>query len=373
MWGRKRDLFISLTGITLLGSLPLGMSGMPLSFRERILLFTVNALTCAVSWWSFQRIFRDRAAGMICAMLYTLSIPRLYLLYGKNEVREALSMLFLPLAVCALHGIYTEKNRKKRLLFWGILFFAVTAALQTYMLAGVLAGLAVCTVFLLLRRTSFSREVLPELLFSVTAAILCNIRQIQKGIEAVKINVGLFEDMPDRMIQSRGLYPAQLFLSFFEKGEGHNYVEKGLTEVEAIGIGMALMLPLCIFVFLRLAGAAGSGRESLSIRIGNIAAVVGSGALILSLSVFPWTEIQSVHRYAGAAIAMLQSPEHFLIIATAALATVAGAVWMWINAMDNAKIRNAYAILAVLSAAGTAVYYLGSVCSGMEIFGGYPV
>lgn len=357
MWYKKYGDFLLLAGIVLLSSLPLGAPNVPFLFHDRIIIAACNLFTCFTCNWTCRKILKDRQAGLFCAALYTLSIYRLYLTYGKMDIGATVCMAFLPLEICAMHGILKEEERKKRWAFCALLIISVIGALQAHIIIGTISAVALMVVFVVFWRQIIRRDALIDVLCSVAIIILYNMQSLWRCIEEIKPELALFPQMSGRMIQTKGLYLAQLFFSFFEKGSHHDYTEKGLMDVEAIGIGMALMLPLLIFLFLCIAYRKMEGKNML-MPLGKTASILGGVSLLLSLSVFPWTRLQSLHRYLYIIISMLESPEYFLAIATIALTVVAGVVLLWIRTMRCREAYVCYISSIMLLAGMSAMFYL---------------
>lgn len=360
MWYKKYGDFLLLAGIVLLSSLPLGAPNIPFLFYDRFIIVVCNLFTCFACDWTFRKVFDDRQVGVFCAALYTLSIYRLYLTYGKMDMGATVCMAILPLEIYAVHGILMEEKRKKRWAFCALLSISVIGALQAHIIIGAISAVALMAVFIFFWRKIIRRDVLIDVLCSAAIVVLCNMQCIWRCIQEVKLELGLFPQANGRMIQSKGLYFAQLFFSFFERGSHHDYAENGLMDVEAIGIGMALMLPLYIFLFLCIAYRKTEEKSTL-MPVGRTASVLGGVSLLLSLSVFPWTRLQSFHRYLYIIISMLQSPEYFLAIATIALTAVAGVVLLWIRTMRCREAYICYISSIMLLAGMGAVFYLSSL------------
>lgn len=361
--------------VSALSSLPAVRPGLSLPpyYRGGILL--CNGLTCAVSWLCFRKMFQDRLAGALCAALYTLSVYRLYAMYGRMAMGEAVCMLFLPLTVCGVYGIYEKQDVKQRLIYYGMMIAGMTGALHAHMPSGVLAGFFLAALFLGCWRRMLRGKRFLGILCSVVVTLLLNARLLGAGFSKLWRAVNGMEEAPYGRIQDKGLYPAQIFLTFFEKGSSRNLRENGLVDVEAIGIGMALLMPLCLFVFLWWAEAK-KKPDPASVRMGTLpmgifpmgkaGAVLGIAALMMSLSLFPWNAVQSLHKYVGCAVYMLQSPEIFLLIATVALTVVAGSAAVWVKAAAGRYSYLGCIACDMLIAAGTAVFYFNSLMTGLQ-------
>ena len=59
----------------------------------RLFLLFINALTILVAYYSFRKIFEDRNIGLLCTVLYTLSVYRLSKTYICGSLGETFGCL----------------------------------------------------------------------------------------------------------------------------------------------------------------------------------------------------------------------------------------------------------------------------------------
>lgn len=375
--GYGRKMLFGLVWITLLASLPLFSVQWPVLWKDRLILFLCNGGTCLVSFGCFGGMFHSGRAGLLCAGLYTLSIYRLYALYGRWAFGEAVSMLFLPIVLYSFYRIYSEENTKQWRA-WVLLVLAMSGALQFHDLYGILTGGVLAVVALVLWRKTF-RGLRPVGWLAALAAIGgANFRVLRDSFRTIRdaAVAGLGQAAGQVMeqtagqvtaqdtIQEKGLYPAQLLFTFFEKGSSRNYVQNGLSEVEAVGIGMAFVLVLAAFLFLWL-GNAEEPENKREVRMGKIASVTALAAMIMSLSLFPWNLLQAEIPLFSGITAYLESPEYLLVIAVTALTVAAGATAQWLRAIGKKQLCKGYMLVTGFTAAGTAFFYLVSLINNV--------
>ena len=130
----------------------------------------LNFLTAGISCLVFTKIGKSEKTGIVCGALYTMSVFRTFKVVVEGASGEGLVLLFLLLV---LYGVYELADRqagrieKKALL---ILFIGAAGSLSGFL-------------YPLFRESR------------------------QQGVS--------LRELTSPLIQSRGLYPAQLFLAFF--------------------------------------------------------------------------------------------------------------------------------------------------------------
>lgn len=94
----------------------------------------VGVLTFATLWLCYQigwKMTTKRGIGVLFALLYSFSFYRLYNLYYRFAIGEAIAMTFLPLIIYALYQILYKKQTKA----WYLLTIAMTLTAYTHFLS----------------------------------------------------------------------------------------------------------------------------------------------------------------------------------------------------------------------------------------------
>ena len=355
-------------------------------------LFVLNVVTCLVSYYSFDKIFKHKMIGLFCSALYTLSIYRLYKMYSWSAIGEVQAMVFLPLILYAVYGIYTEaaagKNR-----YWAVLAVGMSGLVQCHVLScELVVGFLALTCLILIRKT-LQKQVILSFLKAMVAVCVLNAWFVVPFLDYM-INMDMvIHHVSARTMQDKGLMIAQLFFSFFQRGVSRDLVTEGLIQVEAMGVGIAMTFGLLVFLFLWLwnrknSSGAGAGVAETAdvtettgvetqIGAGKLTAVLGILAMVMSLSIFPWTQIQFLNQITQSLVSSIQYPNRFLMMATLFLTMTAGAAAVWLHWQNHMEVANhktglntmitkgrLYQVAGAVIAVVTAVFYMDSIVLG---------
>ncbi len=374
----------------------LRMIGFTLQGSWMWFLFVLNIATCLVSYYSFEKIFRSRGIGLFCSALYTLSIYRLYKMYSWSAVGEVQAMVFLPLILYAVYGIYTEvaagvaKHR-----YWIVLAVGMSGLVQCHVLSCELVVFFLALTCLILIRRTLRRAVILSFLKAAGAVCVLNAWFVVPFLDYMLNMDMVIHHVSARTMQDKGLMVAQLFFSFFHRGVSRELVTEGLIRVEAMGVGIAMTFGLLVFLFLwlwnRKSGscvcrgkAAGQSNDQaasseqpttvMQLEAGKLTSVLAILAMIMSLSIFPWTQIQFLNSITQSLVSSIQYPNRFLMMATLFLTMTAGAAAAWFcqsGRQDGLAERSGcaallsknklYQLTAVVIAVVTAVFYMDSI------------
>lgn len=312
------------------------MIGFTVTTSYRLFVFCVNLATAWLAYYCFRRIFNNPYIGLLCSMLYTLSIYRLYKLYLRGSLGEALGMLFLPLIAYGFWRIFTG-DHKSGAYRWCFLPLTVGFAgiVQTHMLTCELVGGFTVLLCIVLWRKVFRREIFWALVKTVICSLLLAAWFILPFLDYMATGDFMIHHAYERTIQERGLYLAHLFSVYPFCGGNVFPAQEGMVDAIPVGIGFALLACLLLWLYLLFLGRkvlqeqGGLGKRYLV--LGNIGLGFAALAMWMSLFSFPWNSIQFLHRITATLVSSLQFPERTLMIATIGAVLVAGvlASWAW--------------------------------------------
>lgn len=318
----------------LLPAAALRMLGFTVTTSYRLYIFGVNLATAWVAYRCFRRIFGHPYIGLLCSMLYTLSLYRLYKLYMRGSLGEALGLLFLPLIAYGFWRVFTEDHRAKAYR-WCFVPLAVGFAgiIQTHLLTCELVGGFTILLCILLWRRVFRRETFLALAKAALCSALAAAWFIVPFLDYMVTGDFMIHHAYGRTIQERGLYPAHLFSVYPFTGTSVFPAEDGMVQAMPVGVGFALLACLLLWGYLRFLGRKflkeQEGPEKIYVTLGDIGLGFSVLAMCMSLSAFPWNRIQSLHRVTATLVSSLQFPERTLMIAGIGAVLVAGVLACW--------------------------------------------
>ncbi|MGN1148705.1 MAG: hypothetical protein ACI4TB_09800 [Lachnospiraceae bacterium] len=344
--------FLRLIGFTLQGS-------------YLIFLFVLNVGTCLVSYFSFKKIFQDARMGLLCSMLYTLSIYRLYKMYSWGALGEVQAMVFLPIILCAVYGIFAEETDaegyKKK---WIPLAVGFSGIVQCHILTCEMTVFFLAVACIILWKRLFRKETLLVFIKGVLGTCALSAWFVVPFLDYYLHVDMTIHHVSARTIQEVGLYPANLLFAFFHRGSSRNFAENGMQNMEALGVGITMTVAALLLLVLWFWGYLGKKeKKNRLVGAGKLSAILGILAMAMSLAVFPWTQIQFLNKVTESLVSSIQYPNRFLMIATILLTFVAGvAVCAIRGAFGKKQAKGAYAGFAVMAVV-TALFYISSIVS----------
>lgn len=113
-------------------------------------------------WWHITAFenFEDRNIGLLCTVLYTLSVYRLSKTYICGSLGETFGILFLPLIACGFYLVFAQDVTKKQYHYsWIPLTIGFTGLVQSHLLTGEQAGaFTILLCLILIKRYSARRR-----------------------------------------------------------------------------------------------------------------------------------------------------------------------------------------------------------------------
>jgi len=305
------------------------MIGYTVTTSYRLFILCVNLATAWLAYYCFRKIFDNPYIGLLCSMLYTLSLYRLYKLYMRGSLGEALGMVFLPLIAYGFWRIFTQDHKAGayRRCFLP-LAIGLAGIMQTHMLTCEIVGGFTVLLCILMWKKVFRRETFLALAKALLGSLLLAAWFIIPFLDYMLTGDFVIQHVYERTIQERGLYLAHLFSVYPFVGGSVFPAEDGMVDALPVGIGFALLVCLLLWCYLLALGRRTlreRGRlEEKYLTLGNIGLGFAVLSMFMSLSAFPWNSIQFLHRITATLVSSLQFPERLLMIADISAVLVAG-------------------------------------------------
>jgi len=327
----------------------LRIAGFTVQGAYNAFLFFVNAATCLLAYWSFKKIFRDENAGLLGSALYTLSAYRLTDLYVRSAAGEFCAMMFLPVLLAGMYELlFGDTNSSGYRKAWVAPALAIAGIGYSHVISCVTAGTFLVLGLILFCKRVFREERFFALCKTVLAAILLCASYAVPFLSYRK-DAFVFNSASrlDNLIQTDGVYPAQMF-SLFQNGSGNSQ--------SGIG-GMPGEMPLCLGAALMIGAAAflwscvvkKEGVPAADRKKGVVLLLLSGIACFLCTIYFPWDRISRMGDLAALVVSNIQFPWRYLGIGGLMLAGVSCAAAL---AFRHAYGKTAEAVLSgVLAAA----------------------
>ncbi len=327
----------------------LRIAGFTVQGAYNAFLLAVNAATCLFAYRGFKKIFRNENAALLGSALYTLSAYRLTDLYVRSAVGEFCAMIFLPTLLAGVYGIlFDDVKRPAYKKAWIAPALAAAGIGYSHVISCFTAGSFLFLGLLLCYKRVFRAERFFALCKTALAAVLLcasfAVPFLSYGGDAFVFNAAA---RMDNLIQTDGVYPAQLF-SLFQNGGGNSQSGVGgMTGEMPLCLGAALMLGAAAFLYAYV-----TEREKIPApeRRKGLALLLLSGiACALCTIYFPWDRISGLGDLAALVVSNIQFPWRYLGVAGLMLAGVScSAVLVFRHAYGKVS---AAALSGVLAAA----------------------
>ncbi|WP_029903168.1 hypothetical protein [Prevotella sp. 10(H)] len=297
-------------------------------FAYDLMIFTMTVLCGVFMYHTVNVIYKSRYAASLSAVLYTFAVYRLYDIYQRGALGEALSFTFLPLVF--LGAYYIIKGDYKK---WYVLAIGYSLLIYTHVIASVLMF-----VTLLILMIVYNRSLVKEpkrLLYLVLAGL-------------VTILLTAYYTFP--MLEQ--LSSNSFYLDTHSPGGGAGYGKVGLDYIlwgfvsgiaypENLlwtGIGIILTLLLFFRFFIK-------GKDNQKLKSVDIVVIIGICFIIATSHIFPWG------KFPFNLLSFIQYPWRLYEFVTFFFA-VAGAYYISLLFVSNRQ-RICMAIIVVLATMAT--------------------
>lgn len=305
------------------------MIGFTVTTSYRMFIFLINVLTAVIAYVCFEKMFRDYRIGLLCSMLSTLSVYRLYKMYLRGSLGEAFGIMFLPLIAYGFYKVFTMDIKDKNYRFSYLpLLIGFTGIIQSHMLTCEIVGGFTILLCILLWKKVFRKETFLVLAKTVIISGLFTLWFVVPFLDYMMTGDFCIQHAYERTIQERGLYLAHLLTPFPNVGGGVFPAETGMKGAVPVGIGFVLIVVLFVWGYLCFMGSkkmTESGYlQKKEVILGKICMLFALMSMVMSLAVFPWNSIQFIHRITATLVSSLQFPERILMMAALCCIILAG-------------------------------------------------
>ena len=313
----------------------------------RMFFFLLNIATVLISYYCFRKIFEEEYTGLLCTVLYSLSVYRIFKTFYTGGFGESIAITFLPVLVYGFYRVFSqdpESEEYKR--SWIPLTAGFSGLIQTHLLSGEMVGLFTVFLCLILIKRVLRRQTFIVLAKTVVYSCLLSAWFLVPFLDYMLTGDFVIHHVSARTIQFRGLYPAHLFFAFPISGSTTFYDTDGMYNSQATNLGIALAAVLILWFGLRFFGKTAVLKKA-ELGLGRIAAWFAVISMCMSLYLFPWDRIQGINDLTATLVSSLQFPSRMLSIATVMLTVLAGVTAKCI--VSNYGNRGKYVFLAAMA------------------------
>lgn len=342
----------------------LWLIGLPVLYMFNLFMILINLATILVSFYCFYKIFNDKYIGLLCSALYSFSLYRITVLFGRGCVGEGCAQIFMPLLIYGYYRLFTGDIREKTYKnTWLILLIGYSGILQSHTLSCELALIWTFVVCLINVRKIFRKETFLVLLKGAGLSILCNAWYAIPFLDYYLSENLLIKNLGKQTIQHQGITMELVFTHFFD---GVLTDEIGLP-IRAVGPGLIPMLALLAFAGVAIFAII-KKKKSKQLSTAIVCAVLSGVCIAFSLKIFPWDWIQQMNPLAERIVSSFLIPTRFLNWGTLFMVPVFGyLLWYAKKESKRKKITYAIGVAAVILSVGTSsMYYIYQITHTYE-------
>lgn len=240
-------------------------------FAYDTMIFVMTVLCGMFMYHTIKVIFNSRYAAFLGAILYTFSVYRLYDIYHRGALAEALSFTFLPIVFLGLYYVIKGDYRK-----WYILAIGYTLLIYSHVIASVLMFVTLL-ILLVVNYKSLVKEPkrIAYLFLAGGVTLLLTSYYILPLVEQISQNSFYLDSRTPGGAAGYGKVGFDLILWGLVSGIA--YPEGYLWT----GVGIVLVLVLLARFFIK------KGQSELLRKV-DIAVIIGICFIIATSRIFPW-------------------------------------------------------------------------------------
>ncbi len=301
----------------------LRLFGVSIQTSYNFYVLLINTLTVLIAYHCFTKM-SDQKAGLLCTIIYSFNIFRLYDIYTRAAVGEYTAMTFMPLLAYGLWKVYklpAESKEHER--SWITITIGCLGIFLSHMISTEMTALFVILTVIILWKKTFCKENLLVLLRAVAATVLLSLWFLVPFLDYMMSGTYAL-NAPDRYepyrLEEKGGFLVQLFMTDYSvMGTSGGISTRGVTGNMPYTLGLAVILIL-IGWFVFCAGE--KGRSKQERKEEYLAVMLCVLSLCLTMCCFPYTWLVSK-------IPILKFPVHGLQFSWRFFA-VAGVLLTWL-------------------------------------------
>lgn len=340
--------------------------GFRLSTCYNIYAILVNMLTCFGGYYCFKKMFKDSAAAVVSAALYTMAPYRLTCMYLRAAVGEYTAMAFLPFVIYGMYRIFTEDETKKEYKRCYVpLVIGLTGIIQSHVLTGEIVGGIIVLTCVLLAHLTFRKKRFWALVKTALATVGINLWFLVPFVDfSLSQKVNIFVRPSEKYVQATGAYFTQIISLFQIYNWDNKAAEEGISGEMPLMLGMSLVLGLILCVVMLTV----SGREwKRERRRGTFLVLLAVLTCWMSTIYFPWDRLTNMLPSLKSMITSIQYVWRMLAPASVLAAAATGFGLTLLGSKEGKKTAAAVGLTLSVLAAVPAMQWLGEVSNRTPI------
>lgn len=299
-------------------------------FAYDVMIFTMTVLCGMFTYHTIKVIYKSSYAASLGAILYTFAIYRLYDVYQRAALGEALSFTFLPIIFLGLYHIIKGDYRK-----WYILAIGYSLLIFTHVISSVLMFVTLLIILFIYYKPMIKEPKRIGYLFLAGAVtVVITAYFVFPAIEQLTSNTFLYSGAG-----AAGYGKADFDMVLWGLVSGILYPDKAIWS----GVGIILILIIFLRLFIR-------NKKSEALKSIDIGVIIGICFIIASSRIFPWGT------FPFSLIGFIQYPWRLYEFASYFFA-IAGAYYL---AQLFVKNRSRVIVLAIIIVATMVTTYIHS-------------
>lgn len=238
-------------------------------FAYQLMLFTITFLTGYLMYLFIYKVYKNTYAGYISGILYAFCTYRLYDMYHRAAIGEAMALTFLPIVFLGLY--YIIKGDYKR---WYVFSIGFSLLIFTHLLTTILTFIVVVIILLLYCRSLIKQpQRIKYLILSAIVTIPLIACYLFPMMEQMLSDSFYFRHRPATFPVYHTLSLDIIGISLF-----NGFIYDKRIVLAGVGVLLTILIPIRLFI----------RQKSAALRSVDIGVILGICCILATSSYFPW-------------------------------------------------------------------------------------
>lgn len=288
--------------------------GVSIRAAYQFYILIINTATVLIAYHCFSHM-GSRKSGLICTIVYTLNIFRLYDVYSRAAVGEYTAIVFMPLVLYGMWKVYMlPEDSVEHKKSWITITAGCTGIFLSHMISTEMTALFVILTAIVFLKKTLRKKTLLVLIKAAAATVLLNLWFLVPFLDYmlsgtyVINNIDAYEAYK---LEEKGSFLAQLFTN--------DYSVIGATKRAAFGtagdmprtVGIALVAVLAVWFIYCVGRKERSKEEKREEYFAVFACIL---TLFMSTTSFPYTWIVDKLPFLKMPVKSIQYSWRFLVV-----------------------------------------------------------